>query len=355
VWLVAVAALLALPAVARARPARTASVVPADLAALIRSSAPAPYQGYVETRGRLELPDIAGAEDQVALLGETSHVRAWVRAPEQWRVDVLSPVGEQGTYRDGPTTIVWDSQERRARRFNGQPALRLPQAFDLLPPELGRRLLDGAAPGEIGPLAAARVAGRAVPGLRITPASTRSSVAHVDIWADPATGVPLRVRVTSRDGGPPVLESSFLDVSLASPPLATVAFRPTKGIRIRGGGTFDVTETLARQFPVPLPASLDGLALTAGGTGLGVYGQGFDTVAVIGLPAFLLTRVVSSVVPITDRPWGGKAQVVETPLVNAIAVTPGPIAYVAAGPVSVATLDRIAATLASTSPTGAPA
>jgi hypothetical protein len=50
--------------------------------------------------------------------------------------------------------------------------------------------------------------------------------------------------------------------------------------------------------------------------------------------------------PMTDRPWGGQAIVLETSLFNAQIISLGILDVVLAGTVSVAELDRIAGQLA---------
>ena len=346
VVLTAVAVLIGLPWLVARLPAPTAAVAPAELAARITASAHHPYSGSVETRGAVLLPDIPGAEDSVGLLGGTSRLRAWVAGPTSWRVDVVTRTGEQDTYRDARGIRQWDSERRVITRTFGDAVVRLPRAADLLPPELARRLVGGAAPGELHPLAAARVAGRAVPGLRITPSLDASTVDHIDIWADPNTGVALRVAVVAKSTQRTVLSSQFLDVSLAPVSAEAVTFSPAPDIR-RRRGQGDLVQSALRFSAIDLPAELGGLRRRAESAGsVATFGDGFGVVAVLALPAGLLERAIPSTIASSRRPWGGTARVVQTPLVNAIGLTVGPASYVIAGPVTVAELDRLAAVLA---------
>ena len=45
----------------------------------------------------------------------------------------------------------------------------------------------------------------------------RTTVGHIDVWADPGTGLPVQVEVTGRGAATPVLVSRFLDLSLRAP------------------------------------------------------------------------------------------------------------------------------------------
>ncbi len=52
---------------------------------------------------------------------------------------------------------------------------------------------------ELSRLPARRVAGRSAAGLRLVPADPASTIARVDVWADEASGLPLRVEVYGED------------------------------------------------------------------------------------------------------------------------------------------------------------
>ncbi len=349
VVLAAVAVLVGLPWLVARLPADAAAVAPTELAARITASAAHPYSGSVETRGAVLLPDILGAEEAVDLLGGTSRLRVWVAGPTSWRVDVLTRTGERDTYRDARGIRVWDSERRLVTRTRGEAILGLPGAADLLPPELARRLVGGAVPSELHPLAAARVAGRAVPGLRIIPSLDASTVDHIDIWADPNTGVALRVAVVAKSTQRTVLSSQFLEVSQSPVSAEAVTYSPGPDIERRRGQD-DFVQSALRFSTILLPSELGGLPRRPESAGsVATYGDSFGVVAVLALPAGLLERALPSTIATSKRPWGGTARVVQTPLVNAMGVTVGSVSYVIAGPVTVAELDRLAAVLAGAS------
>src|SRR5215218_689 len=141
-WLVlggAVALLVALPGLVGVVPARDRAVAAGELLERVRASERVAYQGYAEARAGLALPDVPRAGRVVALLGETTRMRAFVAGPGTWRVDELTPIGERDLYYGDGGTLLWNSGERRAVATAGETPVRFARPADLLPPELGRR------------------------------------------------------------------------------------------------------------------------------------------------------------------------------------------------------------------------
>jgi hypothetical protein len=345
VVLAGVALLVALPSIVAAWPVDAAEVEPTALVRRALDSAGQPYTGYVETRGGLAMPDLPGIVDQVELFGQTSHLRAWFAGPAAWRVDLLSLVGERDMIQRDGELWLWDSSRRRAQRLVDSGELRLPRPYDLLPPELGRRLLAAAKPEELRAIAPQRVAGRDVPGVRVVPSSSTSTVRQVDVWVEPATGLPLRVAVTPRTSSSPRIEAQFLDLELGPPEAGRVAFSPPVRSRIRRSSNEDPLAALARVATRTLPEELAGLHRGAGaGPGAATYGTGFDSVVVVALPAPVVREFIPDELPISTRPWG-EARLVETSLVNTMAFTTRGVGYLLSGAVGVPELDRIAAVL----------
>jgi hypothetical protein len=352
VVLAGVAILVSLPAVIGAFPARARAVAPAELAAAITTSTH-PYSGYVQTSGTLALPDLSSVDTASALLSGSAQLRVWWLDPTAWRVDLLSPTGESDTYADRTGTWTWDSEARRIRRVDGSPTVRLPRPEDVTPPVLAARLLAAARPDELRPAPASRVAGRAVPGVRIVPATPTTTIDHIDIWADTATGVALRVAVVAKGESSPAFETQFGDLSLKTPSRELVTFTRPAGVR-QGRAAPDLVRQVASSSPVKLPPELAGLTRGLDQSGaVATYGDGFAVVTVLGLPAFAVDEAVPDTIPLVDRPWGGQARVMSTSLLNTMAVSVNGTAYVLSGAVTLDELDRIAAVLASPKPSGA--
>lgn len=304
-WLVvllAVAVLLALPALIGALPASDAGTPATQLRDRALASAGVAFSGYAQAAGGLTLPVGQQLTAVANLLSDRTTMRAWYRGAQDWRVDVVSPTGETGVHRDASGTWTWQYEDDVASRAAELP-LALPTAPDLLPSSLGRRLLSEATDSELTRIGADRIAGRDALGLRVVPADAAASVSAVDIWIDPASGVPLRVQVSGgRTGGSePALDTAFLSLDLATPPAAVTAFTPPPGAGIRRDvQQQDLLDTGRRAPAVDLPDALAGLdrRVVAGApVAVGVYGRGVTLLAVSPLPrtaATALRRTLSS-------------------------------------------------------------
>jgi hypothetical protein len=295
-----VAALSLLPAVVAAWPVGTAAAVDAaQLRERVLASVDQPYEGYVATDGRLGLPALPELEDIGGLLGGSSRVRAWYAGPDSWRFAELTPVGERDTYRTVGGLYRWDFERNLVTLLAGEPTIWLPGAADLVPPALGRQLL--ATEGRLEQLPTRRVAGIAAAGVRLVPDDPDAAVGRVDVWADPATGLPLRVEIgragsggdsAGRGESDSAFTSRFLQLRQAAPDEALL--RPTLPV---GAGfvettVVDVRDALREALPGKLPATLAGRArashaATAGVAGGAVYGTGFSSLVVLGLPGGL--------------------------------------------------------------------
>jgi hypothetical protein len=290
--LAAIAVLAALPSVVAAVPAKNSDISAAELLRLINSSAGRPYSGYAEATGGLALPVTEQFGSIADLFGGRTQLRVWHRSTTDWRVDAISFAGETDIHHDQTGDWSWNYEANSVDRTGSPvaPQVRLPAAQDLLPTELGRRLLSQALPREASRIGSARIANRSAPGVRITPAEPVSSVSHIDVWADQATGLPLRVDVYGKQSGSPALASSFLDFSPAVPAAASTAFQPPFDAQISDRPSRDLATVIDRFGGVEPPARLAGLdrnrQLPALGS-VGVYGRGVTEFVAVPLPARL--------------------------------------------------------------------
>jgi hypothetical protein len=342
------------PAVVASLPVSAATPGAGVLLQRILGSGVVPYEGMADTVGRFPLPDLPNLDEPIGLLGDRNRLRVWFRASDHYRVDELSLFGETGTYVAPSGTWRWDSERRVASPSTAPAGERLPRPFDLTPPELGRRLASIAQPGDVlTDLPAQRVGGHDVPGVRIRPAATAATtVEHVDLWADAATGVVLRAEVTATGGRRPAVASEFREVTVGRADAAAVDWHPAPDVRVRSTTTFDPVALAGRLSGAALPASIAGVARSDGtGSGapagaVGLYGEGYGTVAVLAVDSRFLPRGLDSALPLSDRPWGGQARVLELGLVTVLTVDARGTAYVLAGAVPTSVLDAFAADLA---------
>jgi hypothetical protein len=292
----AAAVLAALPPAVAAWPVAAPRVVPRGLLAKILGSAGVPYQGYADSHGRLTLPDVPQLGDTVGLLSGQTSMRAWYAGPAAWRVAAVDPLGEKDIYRTADGVYVWDFQRNLLTLVAGTVPVRLPWAADLVPPELGRRLLRGAAPGDpLDPLPARRVAGLAAPGVRLRPADPDTTIGRVDVWADPDSGLPVLVEAAGRGASAPVLSTRFLDLGRVAPDAAllTPPRPPSAGFSMTTQP--DIAAAVNSAVPLRLPATLAGRPRqpSPGGiAGVGAYGLGFGAFVVVPLPGRTGGRVL---------------------------------------------------------------
>ncbi|RSM46089.1 hypothetical protein DMA12_12460 [Amycolatopsis balhimycina DSM 5908] len=288
-WAVAAAAavvLVSAPSVVAALAPAGAAADPARLRALVLDSAGRPYQGYAESTGSLALPELPNLGSVTALFSMKTPMRAWYAGPDRYRVDILGTAGEHDVYRLPDGEYTWDYGDNTLTELIGEPAVRLPRAGDLLPPELARRILRAAGNDRVSALPGRNVAGVAASGLRLVPADPDTTIGQVDVWADPATGVAVRVELTARGQRAPIFVTEFRELAQTTP--VVEAPRPALGSGFTVASAPDVASVLGAMGEVPLPAKLAGRPVTSPGfggiEGAALYGNGLASFAVIAVP-----------------------------------------------------------------------
>jgi hypothetical protein len=324
-----VCALGLVPALLGALPAPPVDAGAGPLRARILASADQPYQGYAESRGSLGVPQLPDLGDVGTLLGGESRIRAWYAAPHSWRVATVEATGERDVYQTAAGIYVWDFERNQLVHLIGDVPARLPWAGDVTPPELARRLLRRAASNdEVTSIGSRRIAGRVAAGLRLTPADPTTTVGRVDVWADRATGLPLRVELAGRGRGDAVFTSRFLDLELRRPdPALLTPPRPESA----GFVTTEVDSALVidRLLPTLMPPTLAGrsrLVTPSSVSGAGAYGEGWATFVAVQLPGRVGGRTVRAI----ERAGGtsvdlvqGEAFEINTELLSILVVRSG--------------------------------
>ncbi|MEV4351085.1 hypothetical protein AB0J83_42050 [Actinoplanes sp. NPDC049596] len=344
--------LAAIPLVINVWPVRATGEDPASLRARIVASGAQHFQGYVQSAGLLGLPALPNLSQVTALLSGTTEMRAWYAGPDRWRLDVLGPGTEQDLYQTADGQVRWDYGDSQLTRIVGDQPLRLPRAADLTPPELVRRVLRLAAGDRVEPLAAKRVAGVDAAGLRLVPVQPDTTVAHVDIWADPRTGVPLQAEVTAKLGTRPVFVTRFLEVEFRTPDASVLtppAERPGIGFTVTEAP--DILSRIQDRQPAAMPEQLAGMPrrdTVPGLTAVGAYGAGLSAFVVVALPsrfgsqAFGQMAAYGRTVTVPD----GTAALIATGLLNALVVRTASGHCLVAGMVGAVLLQRAATDLA---------
>jgi hypothetical protein len=289
VVVVGVALLVSLPRIVAALPVAAAPVPAATLLQRVQHSGDVGYSGYAEADGGLALPVTSQFTAVADLFGGHTQLRVWWRSALDWRVDSLGYTGETDTHVTDTGYWTWNYESGTATftEQSAAPRVRLPADADLLPPELARRLLSQATAAEAGTLPARRIAGVDAAGLRIRPADPVSTIDHIDVWADPRSGLPLRVQVFGKQSGASTLSSGFLDVRIAAPAERDVAFRVPGGASVRTTQQGDLATAIDQFAGATPPAVLAGIARNpqlAGVGSVGVYGRAVTEFVAVPLP-----------------------------------------------------------------------
>jgi hypothetical protein len=316
------------------------------------------HSGYAESVGSLGLPDLPALDDVGSMLGGRTRMRVWHASAKAWRVDVLTPTGERDQYAVPTGTTAWDYEENLRTDLVGFPSLRVPRPADLLPPALARRLLSAAGTdAALEPLPARRVAGVAAAGLRARPTDPDTTVASIDVWADPGSGLPVAVEVTGKGAGPADLRSTFLDLTQGPEAVAEHRLDPPapEDAQYIVAEAPQVSTTLDERLPDTLPGRRAGRAAQTpdedAPRALRVYGSGLSGFSALTLPGGLDRRIFraartggASIRPLTTStasPVPGldpapEAAVIRTPLLTllVLAGTDDGVGYLLAGPVT---------------------
>ncbi|MGV8872711.1 MAG: LolA family protein [Rhodococcus sp. (in: high G+C Gram-positive bacteria)] len=289
-WLAVVlgiAVLVATPSVVERWPVDASAIAAEELLSRVQSSTATPYSGYAQAIGGVTLPVTDGLGGLPDLLGDTTTLRAWYRGPDSWRVDTVRLAGERDLYRTPSRLWKWDYEQNTAVLTPApEPSLRLPREADLLPPELGQRLLSEATADEVTRLPTRRIAGLQAPGLRLVPDEPQSTITEVDVWVDPESGLPLQVDVLGAGATRPIVSTAFLDFSAAVPDADTVRFVPPPGTDVQLQDGVDIASFADRIDTAGLPATLSGLDLRGrdGQGSVGIYGRGVTELIAAPLP-----------------------------------------------------------------------
>ncbi|MBA3350384.1 MAG: hypothetical protein H0T12_07485 [Actinobacteria bacterium] len=342
-----VALLAASPALLTALPVPEPHVGAGALLQRVLDSQDVSYSGLAVSRAGLKLPDVRGAGRLAALFGESTRMRVWYESPVRWRVDELTPVGERDVYLDSAGTLFWDSGSRIATRILGKGEVRFARPADLLPSELGRRLATASSSAKVASLPAERIAGVTAAGVRVSPVETATTLSHADLWADPVTGLVLRVELTARGFDEPIISASFLELEQRPPPAGLTHFDIPADAAFQISEAPDFARAVNRYSPFVLPDSVAGYTLRSQpARAAGTYGKSFELVAVLAVPLRFFPAERLEGLPEVSGPWGS-GRLARSPLLNALTIVDvgREIAYVLGGTVKPSRLIEVASSL----------
>ena len=356
---VGTAALVAAPYAWADRPVTASNVSATTLVHRVEASDAVAYSGLADVRGSLALPDLPRLGDVGALLGGTTRARVWWAGPKTWRVDTLSATGERDLYYGDTVLTRWDFEDHDRELTYGEARARLPRTDDLLPPELARRVLAGLGSGDsVQRIGTRRVAGIVAAGVRVLPGDPRSTIASVDVWADPRTGLPLEVEIRDNGHSDTAIRSSFESVTYGAPDRLVVTPRLPADAATHRRQVADIADAVDRFGEVLLPDVLAGETHSRDLFGSGsveTYGTGLTRFSVLALPGDVGRRVTESARTSGGQPLdlsAGDALLLPSRLLTAVvAYSPSTrIGYLLVGTVDRATLQEAATELLESTP-----
>ncbi|MER5812546.1 DUF2092 domain-containing protein [Streptomyces sp. NPDC002033] len=235
----------------------------------------------------------ADPQDKVAQLANGTHTfRVAADGPDRQKLTFLDGRDEYTLVHNGTDVWGYDSKSNEAfhEKADGKDAGRGPdkKTADRLgasPQQLAQDLLKQAGPTtDIAVGDTAQVAGRDAYQLVLKPKQSGSTIGSVQIAVDAKNGVPLRVQVLSSQGGKPIAEAGFSQVSFTKPGADTFAFTPPKGAKVTEGAAEGARKGQEHGKDFKALESFPGLdALTGAGAGgkgdVKVLGEGWTTVA----------------------------------------------------------------------------
>ena len=281
--IIVVGAAIAVPVAAGAAPSLPAKTAQ-DVLELISTSSDVAYSGTVEQDSDLGLPELpATGQDEAStaleFLTGSHSVRVFTDGAGGQRLQVLDQLAERDVIRNGDEIWLYRSRDKEATRLTFSGSMTPDDARMTQPPtpaELADRLIAGIDPTtsvEVGENA--RVAGRAVYELTLTPDSDGTLVGSVSLSVDAETGLPLEVEVTARGQDDPAFSVGFSEIDFSAPDGALFDFTPPADAEVTEK-TIDAPEpreaqkTPADAAEYPRPT---------------ISGEGWETVIDVALPA----------------------------------------------------------------------
>ncbi len=235
---------------------------PEQVLALVAGHTARQFSGTVEEKADLGLPSIPsqalgpasnssslGSAATILELLTTSHTaRVYADGPTKLRVQVMDQLAERDAVRNGRDAWTYDSKTNTATHVvlpSGESETKgsapgtsaptgAPSVAALTPDQLAQRFLAAAGPSTnvtLGP--ATTVADHAAYTLVLTPKTSGTLVASVQISVESQTGLPLSVDVYAKGQSDPAFHTAFQKLDLHAPDASVFAFTPPSGATIK--------------------------------------------------------------------------------------------------------------------------
>lgn len=335
---VAVAGAVLMPIAADATPTLPEKS-PEQLLAFIADSAGVQYSGTVDQSSDLGLPDLSSlgsrsgggasspTSEALSVLTGSNSARVFVGGIDTARIQLKDTLAERDAIRNGNEVWTYDSKTNAAQHATAPTGATPDTGIAQTPAEIATQLIANVTPTtSVSVTETARVAGRAVYQLVLTPNDTATLVGSTVLSIDAETGLPLEVSIFATGQRAAAFSVGFSSIAFGTQDPSLFTFTPPADAT--------VTELTADDNHSAVPNSADGPKPAISGTGWS---------SIIELPAGTATDLGDSsatglldqvLVPVTD----GRA--LETSLVSVLLTTDG---RVFAGAVGIDQLQAAAA------------
>ncbi len=236
-----VAGAIAIPTAANAAPVLPQKTAQQVLA-MIANAKDASYSGTIDQSSDLGLPQLpsVGTGSAASGSGTTATIldlltadhtaRVYVDGASKERIQVLDRLAERDVIRNGSTVWTYDSKKKAATKVvlpSHSRSTATPKPTAQTPAQLADKAIAAIEPSTtVDVITTARVAGRPVYQLELTPKSSVTLVSHVILSVDAETGLPLKVVVDARGQKADAFSLGFSAVDFSTPAASLFDFTP---------------------------------------------------------------------------------------------------------------------------------
>ena len=244
--IVAIAGAVLVPIAADATPALPEKSS-AQLLAFIADSANTPYSGTVQQNSNLGLPDLTslrssysggrGADSAVTaavdLLTGSNSARVFVGGADTARIQVKDTLAERDMIRNGDELWTYDSRTNAVRHVSAVGGTKPHTGVTKTPAELATQLIATIEPSTTVTVTdTARVAGRSVYQLVLTPKDGVTLVGSVKLSVDSETGLPLNVQIFAAGQTDAAFSVGFSSIDFNAPDASLFSFTAPAGATV---------------------------------------------------------------------------------------------------------------------------
>jgi outer membrane lipoprotein-sorting protein len=234
-----------------------ARLSPAQLLVKAQHASVKALSGNIRLTANLGLPDLsslAGAAGRdsafnpLDLLSGSHDAHVWLDGPQRQRIALPSSLAETDVIHNGADVWTWMSSGSQVTHLhsNATPKAPVPDAAPKsgpieTPDQVAAQILAAITPStSVTVTTPDYVAKRPVYELVLRPNARQSTVDHIGIAVDSASGLPLQVSLFAKGQAKPAFQLGFTSVSFSRPSASTFSFTPPPNAHVttNGAGLF---------------------------------------------------------------------------------------------------------------------